>query len=180
MAHREDPEDPSWSPPAGRPVRASWLITGGLCALVLIMISFYYTGQWHDARSGNRLLVAVAGTVADAHLRPRPLDIESPDLEIVLAYFDTGDAGPVRKSLAGRDQTLIGGRSMSIEGYPAIQLRFQSVDGHAVTRYVAAIPARQQSGLPGPAVAEAPPQTLIRGVAISVWRENGLVFAEAR
>ena len=40
---------PVYHAPAGRPVRGSWLLAGGLFAAALTLISFFYTAQWYRA-----------------------------------------------------------------------------------------------------------------------------------
>jgi hypothetical protein len=180
VQHSDDSDHPDWTPPVGRPVRASWLVIGAVLALLLIAVSIYYTAQWYEARSGNRLLVAIATAVADAHRRPRPLEIQSADPRAVLARYPGFDAERLAGRLTGRDEVLLGGWSVPIEGRPFVALRYRAADGRALTRCIGTLPARRNDNLPRRVADTLPPPLLIEGVAVAVWREQDLVFAEAR
>lgn len=149
-------------------------------ALVLIIVSFYYTFRWYDVREGNRFFVAVTRAIAAEHLRPRPLAIESRDPAAVLNYFDGIDALRSGDHLRPARETLLGGVATSLDGYPAIQLRYLDAAGHPVTRYVAAFPPRQLAGLPRRTPDSRPQRMLVDGVAVTIWREHGLALAVAR
>ena len=123
-------------PGQGRPVRASWLLAGGLFAAVLTLISFFYTAQWYRAGSDNRLLVAIAAEVAANHLKLEPLQVEGAELAPVLAYFTELDFQPVTGPRpVARGATLLGGRYCTIQGVTAAQLRYRAPDGTLSTWY---------------------------------------------
>jgi hypothetical protein len=175
------PAPPVYRAPAGRPVRASWLLAGGLFAATLTLISFFYTAQWYRAGAENRLLVAIAEEIADHHLEPSSPEVEAPTLDAVLAYFTGLGFRPVATPrLGGAGETLLGGRYCSIQGVPAAQLRYRTPGGSLVTRYEGTLPPGQLAALPDVGAGGRPFRHLVRGVDVSIWQERGLVFAEAR
>ena len=167
--------------PAGRPVRGSWLLAGGLAALILTFVSFFYTAQWYRAGSENRLLVTIAEEVAENHLKLKPLEIENAELDTVLSYFTALDFQLIPSPRLGEGgQTLLGGRYCSIQGIAAAQLRYQDANGTLSTWYEATLPPHSLAAVPDVSAGEKPSRFLVRGVDILLWREHGLVFAEAR
>lgn len=172
---------PVYRAPAGRPVRGSWLLAGGLAALALTLVSFFYTAQWYRAGSENRLLVVIAEEVAANHLKLKPLEVENSELDTVLSYFTELDFQLVPSPrLGGAGETLLGGRYCSIQGNAAAQLRYQDADGTLSTWYEATLPPQSLAAVPDISAGERPSRFLVRGVDIQLWREHGLVFAEAR
>ena len=172
---------PVYHAPAGRPVRGSWLLAGGLFAAALTLISFFYTAQWYRAGSDNRLLVAIAEEVAANHLKLKPLEVEGTELAPVLAYFTELDFQPVTSPrLGARGATLLGGRYCTIQGVTAAQLRYRAPDGTLSTWYEGTLPARQLAALPDIGAGGRPSRHLVKGIEVSIWQEHGLVFAEAR
>ena len=172
---------PVYHAPAGRPVRASWLLAGGVFAAVLTLVSFFYTAQWYRAGSENRLLVSIAEEVATNHLKLKPLEVEGRELGPVLAYFDQLDFQLVQSPrLGGSGEVLLGGRYCSLQGVTAAQLRYRAPDGSLSTWYEGTLPGGQLAALPDLGSGETPARFLVRGVDVSLWREHGLVFAAAR
>lgn len=167
--------------PPGRPVRASWLVAGAAVAVILTLISVWFTGQWYQARESNRLLVAIAEEVAAGHLEREPLEIEASEVSTVLDHFDNPDFRLMETPRLGRaDEVLVGGRHSSIQGVSAAQLRFRSPDGGRSTWYVGVLPADQTRLLPDPEAGEAPSELFVRGLRIRIWTDQGLTYAEAR
>ncbi len=172
---------PVYHAPAGRPVRGSWLLAGGLFAAALTLISFFYTAQWYRAGSDNRLLVAIAEEVAANHLKLKPLEVVGTELRPVLAYFTELDFQPVTSPrLGGRGETLLGGRYCTIQGVTAAQLRYRAPDGTLSSWYEGTLPPRQLAAIPDVGAGQRPARHLVRGIDVSIWQEHGLVFAEAR
>jgi hypothetical protein len=179
-AHPAAPEPPVYRAPPGRPVRASWLLAGGLFAATLTLISFFYTAQWYRAGAENRLLVAIAEEIAASHLEPRPREVEGPTLDAVLAYFTELDFQPVSSPrLGGPGDTLLGGRYCSIQGVSAVQLQYRSPEGTVSTWYEGTMAAHQLAALPDVDAGARPFRHLVRGVDVSIWQANGLLFAAA-
>jgi len=167
--------------PQGRPVRASWLVFGAAAAVILTLISVWFTGQWYDARERNRLLVAIAEQVADQYLDPRPLEIQSDNPEAVLGYFDPYEdalAGLLRPD--GDAGTLLGGRVASLQSVPAAELRFANRDGRISSQFAVALSADQIRLMAGSGPEQPAAEIYVRGLRINIWTEQGLLFAEAR
>ncbi len=178
---REAIERPVYHAPAGRPVRASWLLAGGLFAAALTLISFFYTAQWYRAGADNRLLVRIAEEVALAHLAREPLEVEGGELAPVLGFFRELGFQPVASARLGAPgETLLGGRYGSIQGVAAAQLRYQAPDGTLSTWYEGTLPPRQLAAIPDLKAGQRPSRYLVRGIDVLIWQEHGLVFAEAR
>lgn len=172
---------PVYHAPAGRAVRGGWLLAGGIAALLLTFISFFYTAQWYQAGSNNRLRLAIAEEVAANHLKLKPLEVEAAELGTVLAYFTELDFQLVPSPrLGAAEDSLLGGRYCSIQGITAAQLRYRASDGTLSTWYEATLPPRRLVAVPDLSAGERPARFLIRGVDVMLWREHGLVFAEAR
>jgi anti-sigma factor RsiW len=172
---------PVYRAPSGRPVRASWLLAGGLFAAALTLISFFYTAQWYRAGAENRLLVAIAEEVAAHHLELEPLEVEGDSLDAVLAYFTELDFQLVPSPrLGGVGGTLMGGRYCSIQGEAAAELRYRAQDGTLSTWYEGTLAPEQLAALPDVGAGGRPFRHLVRGIDVSIWREGGLLFAGAR
>lgn len=166
--------------PAGRPVRASWLLAGGLFAAALTLVSFLYTAQWYRAGADHRLLVAMAEEVAGHHLEPRRLEVEDQTLDAVLAHFTSPEFRPVASPrLGGPGDTLLGGRAAIIQGVPAVELRYRAPDGSLSSWYEAALPPALLAAWPDLGAGGRPFRHLVRGVDVRLWQEQGLAFAAA-
>lgn len=177
---RTERKNPPSGPP-GRPVRPHWLLFGAAGAILLTLISVWFTGQWYSARESNRLMVAIAGEVAANHQRLEPLEVESRDLGVVFGYFRDLDFRPVATPrLGGADRALLGGRYCSIQGKAAAQLRFREQDGDLSTWYEAVLPTEQLRLLPSIERGQIPAELYLRGIRVNIWTEHGLVFAAAR
>lgn len=167
--------------PAGRPVRASWLVFGAAAAVILTLISFWFTGQWYQARESNRLMVAIAEEVAADHVKMKPLEIQASDVSTVFDYFGDLDFQLLDIPRLGRDgEALVGGRYCSIQGISAAQLRFRNPGGEISNWYQGILPADQVGLLPDPGAGETPAEFFVRGIRVHIWTEHGLVFAETR
>lgn len=164
-----------------RPVRAGWLQFGAAAAIVLTLISVWFTGQWYAAREGNRLMVAIADEVAANHLKLKPLEVEGSDLDSVFGYFRDLDFRLVATPrLGGIDRELLGGRYCSIQGIAAAQLRYREPDGDLSTWYEGMLPSAQLSLLPSIERGQTPAEFYVRGIRVDIWTEHGVVFAAAR
>lgn len=169
------------SPPAGRPVRASWLGFGAAAAVILTLISVIFTGQWYQARASNRLMVAMAEEMAAIHVEMKPLEIQAGDVSTVFAYFGDLDFQLPDSPRLGRDgEALVGGRYCSIQGVAAAQFRFMRPDGGIGTWYVSVLPADQIRLLPDPEAGQTPSEFFMGGIRVRLWTGHGLVFGEAR
>ncbi|MGI9224604.1 MAG: hypothetical protein ACR2QX_09030 [Woeseiaceae bacterium] len=162
--------------------RSRWLRPAGAVAIVLLALAGMLTPQLYRSHQGQVLLESIALEVADNHLKLKPLEIESSDLRNVLDYFRDLDfqllASPVIAGNPG--DRLLGGRYCSIQGIDAAQLRVASAEGTLSTWYEATLPEDKLRLVPDLVEGDQPGAFVIRGVAIRIWQENGIVFAEAR
>lgn len=73
---------------------------------------------------------------------------------------------------------LLGARHCSIQSIPAAQLRYQRRDGHYTTVYQARYDADRHGRLPHSAASALHLQA--RGIAITLWRDRGVIIAIAQ
>lgn len=151
-------------------------------AIVLLVVGGFVGNQAWQSHQDRVLLQAIAGEVADNHLKLKPLEVEGSDLPGVLGYFQNLDfqllASPRITANAG--DRLLGGRYCSIQGIDAAQLRVLADDGTLSTWYEATLPADKLRRIPDLDAGEKPAEFVVRGVDIRIWEESGVVFAEAK
>jgi hypothetical protein len=162
--------------------RTWWRSPAVAAAIVLVAVSGLLSVQQYESYRTHQLLESIALEVADNHLKLKPLEIESTDLRSVLGYFDDLDfqlqASP---HIAGNQgDRLLGGRYCSIQGIDAAQLRVVAADGALSTWYEATLPANRLRLVPDLSDGDQPAEFVIRGVAIRIWQEHSVVFAEAK
>lgn len=161
--------------------RRRWLAAGVAALVVAVVAGTFQALDRQRSGSGERLLVAIAEEVAANHLKLKPLEVEGTDLATVLDYFTMVDFQPVASPRLGREnETLLGGRYCSIQGVTAAQLRYESPDGRLSTWYEGTLPEESLASLPDVTAGASPARFNIRGMDVAIWREHGLVFAEAR
>ncbi len=166
--------------PAKKP---AWLrLPAVAAAMIVLAIGGVVGTQVYQSHQDRVLLQAIAGEVADNHLKLKPLEVEGDDLPSVLGYFRNLDfqllASPRITGNAG--DRLLGGRYCSIQGIDAAQLRVIAGDGTLSTWYEATLPADKLRRVPDLDAGERPAEFVERGVDIRIWQESGIVFAEAK
>ncbi len=151
-----------------------------ISAVVLLasMVGF----QAYDQHRTHTLMQAIAVEVADNHLKLKPLEVEASDFAVVRDYFDRLEFQLVAEpAIAGAPgDRLLGGRYCTIQGSDAAQLRVATADGALSTWYEAALPPGQLKRLPAVGEGDAAAVIDIKGLRVRLWREHGIVFAEAR
>jgi len=162
--------------------RPRWLRPAGAAAVVILALAGVLAPQLYRSHQSQVLLESIAQEVADNHLKLKPLEVESSDLRNVLGYFQDLDfqllASP---TIAGNPgDRLLGGRYCSIQGIDAAQIRVASAVGTLSTWYEATLPDDKLRLVPELIEGNRPGEFVIRGVEIRIWRESGIVFAEAR
>jgi hypothetical protein len=139
---------------------------GGLAAAALLAALAW----WPPGRPGHAGPAEIASSVALYHLHRKPNEVVAARIEDVaqgLPRLDFALRLPARDGLP--DWRLEGGRYCSLGGNIAAQLALSDVHGGRHTVYVA-----RSAG----AVAEiASFNTAVDGVAVRIWREDGLAFA---
>jgi len=153
-----------------------------VAAALIVSIGGFLGAHLYQKHSANVLLEAIAVEVADNHLKLKPLEIESQNLAVVLAYFDRLEfqtlESPRITENAG-DQ-LLGGRYCSIQGIDAAQLRVVSPNGRLSTWYQAILPAEKLKFIPDIGDGDEPVVIAVKGLRVRIWQEQGVVFTEAR
>lgn len=166
--------------PEERPAR-SRLPALAAAMIVLVLAGIVGTQKYHSYQ-GRVLLQAIAGEVADNHLKLKPLEVQGSDLPSVLGYFEDLDfqllASPRIAARSG--DRLLGGRYCSIQGIDAAQLRVAAADGTLSSWYEATLPEFKLRRIPNMDSGERPATFIVRGVDIRIWQEKGIVFAEAK
>lgn len=128
----------------------------------------------------NPMIAQIADEVAENHLKRKPMEVETGDIEELRAYLQQLDFQPVQPALlASADAALIGGRYCSIQGGIAVQLRVETADGKVRTWYQTRYDRKRLGEIPHRARGEPPIATMARGVPVQIWVEKGLLFAVA-
>ena len=166
--------------PARKP--AWWQMPAIAASILVLAIGGLFGTQVYQSHQDRVLLQAIAGEVADNHLKLKPLEVQGGDLPSVLGYFRDLDfqllASP--RITANSGDRLLGGRYCSIQGIDAAQLRVVAGDGTLSTWYEATLPPDKLTRVPDLDAGERPAEFVVRGVDIRIWQESGVVFAEAR
>lgn len=163
----------------GGPRWSSWSTAA---AVLILSLGGFFGNLVYQEHSANALLEAIAVEVADNHLKLKPLEVESQSLREVLSYFDHLEFQLLESPrIAGNagDQ-LLGGRYCSIQGIDAAQLRVASADGELSTWYEATLPPEKLELIPNIDAGNQPAVFVVKGLRVRIWRERGVVFAEAR
>jgi len=168
---------------AGPTKRSSWLSARGIAAAVIVLaIGSLVLTQAYQSHRDQVLLRSIAQEVADNHLKMKPLEVQSDDLPSVLGYFTDLDfqllASP--RITANSGDRLLGGRYCTIQGIDAAQLRVAASDGRLGTWYEATLSEDKLKRIPDLDAGEQPAEFVIRGVAVRIWKESGVVFVEAK
>lgn len=161
-----------------------------LVALAVSVLLLVLSVQWYPelSRQGERLTQAgivrgmhekIADEVAKNHIKMKPLEVKTAQLLQLRAYFTELDFTLVSSSQIDDAKQMIGGRYCSIQGLTAAQIRF--VDRQqSVTLYQVQYNMRLYGEIPTIESGEPPLELVVRGVAVSIWVEKGLLMATAR
>lgn len=122
----------------------------------------------------------IAKEVANNHLKMKPLDITSDNLDEVRTFFTLLDFLPAESSLYSQENTILGGRYCSIKGISAAQLRFENQQGKLETLYQVPYHPEDFQGLPRLEEGGAPIRVYERGLEVSIWVEKGLLMVSAK
>lgn len=151
-------------------------------AFVVLATTLSVGGYLYDRHQTTRLIRNIAAEVAANHVKLKPLEVEASELDVVLGYFDRLDfqlvASP--RIAGGAGDRLLGGRYCTIQGIDAAQLRVASADGVLSTWYEATLPPGQLDRIPSLEQGDTVAVVDIKGLQVRLWREHGIVFAEAK
>ena len=164
--------------PAGQRHRVSawigWSAAAAIAALLAVMVLFP-PGLIEDIPMTERIALEVARN----HIKLKPLDVETGSMDGIRRYFTDLEFVPVQSSLlAGADLELLGGRYCSVQSVPAAQLRIMAPAGDRLqTLYQTEYRKDVFGPLPVLERGDVPVTVNVKGIAVSIWVEKGLLFA---
>ena len=163
-------------PTARRPITRP-LITWSVAAIavVLVVATLFPPGS----RDYIPMTERIALEVARNHIKLKPLDVETDNMEGIRGYFTDLEFVPVESSLlASADLELVGGRYCSLQSVPAAQLRIVVPYGNRQqTLYQAKYHKDIFGPLPVLENGNAPVTVNVNGIMVRIWVEKGLLFA---
>ena len=121
----------------------------------------------------------IAMEVASNHIKLKPLEIETSNIEGIRDYFKKLDFLPVNSRLVSEaGLELIGGRYCSLQGITAAQLRVKKPGSDVVqTLYQTEYRKDIFDNMPQLEEGEEPVDIYVKGIKIKIWVEKGLLFA---
>lgn len=122
---------------------------------------------------------AIGNEVAKNHIKLKPLEVTSTQLNIVRSYFKELDFLPIAsKNINFDTQKLLGGRYCSIQGITAAQLRLKNdKTGNIQSFYQTSYDPALFKGIPNISAGEQPITVHSKGISVEIWVEKGLLFA---
>lgn len=150
----------------------TWLAAA---ALLLSLAGFFVLSP----RGGATTPDQVAAEVAKNHVKLKPLEVASSDMNEIRSFFDELDFVPVESAaFAQPDVELMGGRYCSIAGDAAAQLRVRRhADGDVGSLYMVPYEAEKHGDIPRRDRGEAPLSLYSRGLKVEIWVEQDLLMA---
>lgn len=120
----------------------------------------------------------IAEEVARNHLNLKPREVEGSELSELQTYFSALDfvLRPSRY-VAQRGLELRGGRYCSLQDVTAAQLRVADAEGQQQTLYQVPYDPGTFGDIPHLGEGETPATVEVRGLEVTLWVENGLLFA---
>ena len=159
-------EDRTW--------RLYWLVS----AMSLVLIASTLIIWNYKSEDMSEL---IAREVVQNHVYLKPLDIESGELTEVSEFFSVLGFTPQNsRHVPGLTTRLKGGRYCSVQSVPAAQIRLNTPNHENLdTMYQLKYDPEIFGHLPIVENGESPLQSLVSGVEVEIWVENGLlnVFA---
>jgi len=153
------------------------LITWSVAAIavVLVVATLFPPGS----RDYIPMTERIALEVARNHIKLKPLDVETDNMEGIRGYFTDLEFVPVESSLLARaDLELVGGRYCSIQSVPAAQLRITvPYSNRLQTLYQTEYHKDVFGPLPVMENGHAPVTVNVKGITVRIWVEKGLLFA---
>ena len=164
--------------PAGRRLIAKSLIgwpAAVAIAALLAVIVLLPPGSVDDVPMTERIAMEVARN----HVKLKPLDVETDNMDGIRRYFTDLEFAPVKSQLlASSNLELLGGRYCSIQSVPAAQLRVSAPDKHGLkTLYQSEYRKEVFGPLPVLENGGVPVEVNVKGITVRIWVEKGLLFA---
>lgn len=144
-----------------------------ICFITAVAVYHVYQTEQRD-----QLLHAIAIEAAVNHIKSKPLDLNSSSWQQISTFFNQLDfqAQPPDAKALNIMQPLLGGRYCSIQGVTALQLRFKMDSGATSTLYQGTLPPEKMQWIPDPGLGQAKAHHDLKGLSISLWQNQGLVF----
>jgi len=163
--------------PAGRPIAKSWIgwPAAAAIAALLAVIMLLAPGPVDEIPMTDRIAMEVARN----HIKLKPLDVETDNMDGIRRYFTDLEFAPVKSQLlASSNLELLGGRYCSIQSVPAAQLRVSAPDKHGLkTLYQSEYRKEVFGPLPVLENGGVPVEVNVKGITVRIWVEKGLLFA---
>ena len=164
--------------PAGRRLIAKSLIgwpAAAAIAALLAVIMLLPPGPVDEVPMTYRIAMEVARN----HIKLKPLDVETDNMDGIRRYFTDLEFAPVKSQLlASSNLELLGGRYCSIQSVPAAQLRVSGPDQHSLkTLYQSEYRKDVFGPLPVLENGGVPVEVNVKGITVRIWVEKGLLFA---
>ncbi|MEZ9197888.1 hypothetical protein [Shewanella sp. 10N.286.54.B9] len=171
-------------------IKLIYALAASVFVLVAAFQLYSYNQMQQLINSGSNKLVMtsiswkIADEVARNHVKMKPLEVQTQQLTQLRDYFSQLDFTPVNSSFltnsGDNDSKMLGGRYCSIQGLTAAQIRFSQKDKQPITLYEVQYDPSLYGKQPILEQGDKPTELIVRGVAVSIWVEKGLLMATAR
>jgi hypothetical protein len=143
------------------------------CIALIIIISTAWILQPNNYNN------EIAEEVVKNHLKLKPLDLHTQSIKEIQSFFTQLDFAPLHSKILSENlkfnsTQLLGGRYCSIKGVTAVQLRYR-IDGTS-TFYQVPYKKSLHGKIPDASKEEAPNLLEIKGLAVRLWQEKGLLM----
>ncbi len=169
-------------------VKLVYALAASVFVLVAAFQLYSYTQiqQLFNGASSSVVMTSISWKIADEvarnHVKMKPLEVQTEQLSQLRNYFTQLDFTPVNSSFLTKssDSKMLGGRYCSIQGLTAAQIRFSQKDKQPITLYEVQYDPSLYGKQPILELGDKPTELIVRGVAVSIWVEKGLLMATAR
>ena len=157
--------------------RRAFIATAASVVLAITVSLVYFPAN-------NDIYWQISDEVARNHIKMKPLEIRTQDLDELRNYFTELDFSVARsrvfeQSNNVKNRGMLGARYCSIQGITAAQLRYQNKAGKKVTLYEVPYDSRVFGLLPNAESGDVPLHIFVRGLSVSLWVEKGLLMVAA-
>lgn len=145
-------------------------------ALVAFLLTFFLTPMLVEQ---GEIRERIAMEVATNHIKLKPMEVETSNIEGIREYFEKLDFVPVTSKLVSQSGLeLIGGRYCSLQGITAAQLRVRKPGGRNVqTLYQTEYRKDVFKSIPVMEEGDDPVEITVKGTRVKIWVEKGLLLA---
>lgn len=144
-------------------------------ATILITIAIGFIFSISNTPIAEKIALEVSGN----HLKLKPLEVKSGQLEDLDSYFTLLDFKLVTTGiLKNTNWTLLGARYCTIQGHTAAQLRLKNkTTGATETLYQSPYYHDEFGSLPVLENNQKPIESFAKGVSVKIWVEKGVLLA---